>query len=829
MKKLKEILCLLLVGSLLSLTASCGSAGNTPVQAGEARYVESIITPPIDGRFESFLAADGTLVCFDEGLKNRYVSRDGGESWSGTPGPGDNTERFQDLQAAALLPEDRLLAYIQGEGLVLITPEGSAEPWPVNEIDEALANGENVSLSTLQALSGDRILLGYVIGGMMMRSQQNAPGEGGVPRENMHRGEFPGNAPAGPGLQGPGLGANSGADTQAEPPAPSGGTGPGGNRQTDSTQGAAPGLAGPGGGGIAAVPRTAKTLLCDFPSGQVIAEIPLESITAAASDNACLYLMDTGGKIASYNLGNGAPVGGREINFGTGTERGGMGAMISFPGAAGSGTLALGKDGELYAARDGSLLLADTEGNIRTVLDSSSYSIGAPLSNVHAVLALDDGGIVVNMLENDQTNCLYKYVWDETASINPDKMLTVWSLEDNSLLRAALAELRKKNPDACITYEAALGGNNAISAADALKTLNTQLLNGSGPDVILFDGCPAESYAKRGMLLNISDLVDTGDIYNNLLAPYLNGGQLYYLPAQFFVPALMGGPEALAQVQTLDDLVSLVVNGNDLPTGRGDAGAFAFGGLPEEERAALYFGDWKELGDLLWLSSAPAIVTDNRLDTEALHAYLAAVKAISDKYALTETAANNRRNVLRVAPSGGGMFIEPSGSLIRYLSRATNYGAFPAGNLSLLQMMTDRDGSGIKLFPGLAPGTWRPSTVAGVSADTKVPEFAAELLQIMLSPQVQQLNFSSGLPVTQAGMAAQVEAINERLAERDQDPFSFDIGALVEQLKAPSMEDSALTDMMQGSIERCCKGEIDVEETVKEIEKNIKNYLAERS
>ncbi len=196
MKKPKGILWLLLIGALLSLTA-CSSADDTSGQIGEGRYIEIDITPPIDGCFESFLAADGTLVCFDEGLKTRYESRDGGESWSGAAGPGDNTDRFQNLQAAALLPEGRLLAYIQGEGLLLIAPDGSAEPWPVNAIDETLANGENVSLSTLQAPSDNRVLLGYVPGGMMMRTQRDIPGEGWAPQENTPEGGPPGNTAPG--------------------------------------------------------------------------------------------------------------------------------------------------------------------------------------------------------------------------------------------------------------------------------------------------------------------------------------------------------------------------------------------------------------------------------------------------------------------------------------------------------------------------------------------------------------------------------------------------------------------------------------------------------
>ena len=52
-----------------------------------------------------------------------------------------------------------------------------------------------------------------------------------------------------------------------------------------------------------------------------------------------------------------------------------------------------------------------------------------------------------------------------------------------------------------VEYEAAIGEGSAVTAQDAIKNLNTRLLNGDGPDVMLLDGCPAENYAARGMLI----------------------------------------------------------------------------------------------------------------------------------------------------------------------------------------------------------------------------------------------------------------------------------------------------------------------------------------
>ncbi|MCL2153164.1 MAG: extracellular solute-binding protein [Oscillospiraceae bacterium] len=864
MKNLKLVISVLLAGSML-LTAACGGKNNDEVTDFEVgRYVETDITPPINGRFSSYLSAEGSIVCFSEGLTARFESADGGANWTETPGPGGNTERYMSAQDGTMLDDGSLLVFVQGEGLEIVAPDGSARKYPVKELDDAIASGENVSLSMTQAL-GDRLIISYMIGGFVQLARAGDTPGGGA-RQN-------------PGRQGNGLeaepGSGGGYYNQANEPgggqdapgdgsqnSPQGGTprnqpqdgsqdgNPQGSAENDAPAGdssevsgeedATPGMPGrqPGGttsGSASPMQMNSKTLLCDLESGQLIAEMQVENASAAVARNDTFYLMDSNGSVSTYNLIDGASTGKPAIRFGGADIPGGFdgpgGARnmsMRMPGVSG-GVLALGSEGNLYSVLDGALMLADPEGNVSTALESSQASIGAPRSTVSSILALSDGSIVANMLESYQNNRLYKYTWNENAVLDPEKTLTIWSLSDNYFIRAAIAELRKKHADSLINYEIATDGDSGITASDAIKTLNSQLISGEGPDIILLDGCSVDSYADRGMLLDLSGLVDTGDVFDSLLDVYGGGGKTYCLPTQFYMPMLMGSPEALAEVKSLDDLVNLVVSGNDLPAS-GVGGPRMFSSVEESERSALYFNNLSELCDTLWASCAPAIVKDNQLDTDALRRYLEAVKSISDKYALTETSQNQgRRTGMNVAFSDGGVATQLPGSLMWYTMQLTNYAAFSAGNLQLLQMMMDRVGSTLELFPGLTPGAWQPSTVVGISADAKNPQFAAELVQGMLSVDIQGLNYGTGLPVTRDGLQAQVDAINERRAENDEEPFSFDPNVLVDRLSSPSIRDTILTDMMWTSVEKCCNGEIDIEGAVRDIEQNVKNYLAERS
>ena len=774
--------CLALAGSLLLLSACNGNSSNDRLVGQAGRYVEVNITPPIEGRFMSFITEYGAIVCFDEGLRTKFTSVDGGRSWSELPGPGINTDRYMGIQRATLLPDGTLLIYLHDEGLVTVSPDGTEQSFSIAEFDQAAA-GEMVRLSLMQALGNDRLLISYSAGMFMhWGAAVNATYDDDDDDDN---GQYD------PDDDDDEQGGESGQNVRI-------GTSMGDIRNI--------------------------TALYELSNGRLnlIAELSVEHIVSAAAHGDTLYVVDMAGSISRYNLIDGTLLGGPVVNLGSG------GMSLTMPGfMMGSNPLAAASNGDLYALYQGDLLVLDAERNVETMLEGTAFSFGAPNAAVSSMMILEGGEIVVNLLINNTTSYLLKYYWDESAVINPEKTLVVWSLEDNDFVRAAISELRRRHPDSYITYEIALRGGGAVSASDAIRTLNTRLLGGSGPDIIILDGTPLESYANRGMLLDLSDLIDTSDVYPNLLASHILDGSLYYLPMQFRMPALMGSADALSRVQTLDDLVNVIVSGN---APAGDGVAMTFGAVPEAERAEIHFDTLEELNNIMWLSGAPVIIANNRLDTDALRSYLEAIKAISDKYSLGDQDNMGGRIGMVIATTGAGRPTVLPGSLSRYSAQMTNLAAFAIDNLHFLQMMMARSGSELMPFPGLAQGAWQPSTVVSVSVDTNVQDFAVEFINTMLSPGVQRMNHGTGLPITRSAIAKQILDINERIEQMEMDePFDVDIDSLIGALRTPAMDDTTLAEMMWGSIERLGAGRIDVEGAVREIEQSIRNYLAERS
>jgi len=301
-------------------------------------------------------------------------------------------------------------------------------------------------------------------------------------------------------------------------------------------------------------------------------------------------------------------------------------------------------------------------------------------------------------------------------------------------------------------------------------------------------------------------------------------GNVFVLPMQFSVPVLMGTTEALAHAQSLNALVTAVETGN--PAIVEMQGLFA--GVPADLRPAMHFNNLEELYNMLWLANAPALISDNQLNNDALREFLRVTKSISDKYELTAQDQGMHGFTMMVGGRGGRGNIM-TGSVMRFMMGAADYGTFSLDNLTLLQIFMERE-SEIVPFPGLAQGVWIPSAMVGISSDTNVPDFAAALVNAMMSVQVQQINYGNGLPVTRAGMTAQIDETSNRLEEMGISLFEFkyDIDGFVANLQTPSLIEVELREMIWRTVENLCNDRLDLDGAVREIEQNIRNFLAER-
>ena len=86
-------------------------------------------------------------------------------------------------------------------------------------------------------------------------------------------------------------------------------------------------------------------------------------------------------------------------------------------------------------------------------------------------------------------------------------------------------------------------------------------MGGNGPDVIILDGLTAESYISKGLLEDMSDiinpLIENETIFKNIAQAYIKDGRIYQIPTYFKYPILLGNKEDINSVSDLSSLVEL--------------------------------------------------------------------------------------------------------------------------------------------------------------------------------------------------------------------------------------------------------------------------------
>ena len=138
-------------------------------------------------------------------------------------------------------------------------------------------------------------------------------------------------------------------------------------------------------------------------------------------------------------------------------------------------------------------------------------------------------------------------------------MLTVYGLTESSAVRQAIAKFQQDNPDVGIEYKTGSAGEGTGTKADSIRALNTELLGGSGADVIMLDGLPAESYIEKGILADLGGILDAVDkedgISANITDPYEKNGKIYQIPTRYGVPVLMGSSEKARILKSSNTLI----------------------------------------------------------------------------------------------------------------------------------------------------------------------------------------------------------------------------------------------------------------------------------
>ena len=190
------------------------------------------------------------------------------------------------------------------------------------------------------------------------------------------------------------------------------------------------------------------------------------------------------------------------------------------------------------------------------LVSGTGTSLADPVFFPTAMTGGADDSFYVLGRQNGQP-ALYHYVYDPNVPTEPSTHLTVYSLYPQDTLMQLISQYQKAHPEAAVTLEVGLTGEDGVTESDAIRTLNTRILAGDGPDLICLDGFNLNTYEEKGLLADLTQILDQGEkTLEQVTKCYADEGKVYMVPTAFAIPVVYGPGEIVSQVQDLDSLVT---------------------------------------------------------------------------------------------------------------------------------------------------------------------------------------------------------------------------------------------------------------------------------
>ncbi|MEG2672006.1 MAG: extracellular solute-binding protein [Ruthenibacterium sp.] len=497
-------------------------------------------------------------------------------------------------------------------------------------------------------------------------------------------------------------------------------------------------------------------------------------------------------------------------------------------------------DGNYYfASEEGVFRIVSGGTLVENILDGATFAFALPDNYVSRLCRTQSGDFLatfntITQNENgssDGTTKLYRYHFDTTLPAQSTDGIRVWSLRDSATVRSAIVAYSKEHPDVAVNYAPIRTGSaDAMTVEDALRTLNTELLAGTGPDVLLLDDFDYTPYIQKGMLSDLTPALDRAAFVQNVAAPFTKDAATYVMPARFSVPVLFGDAGTVEDLTTLDALQKAVLAAAPRPDINSEDNGY-YDALAEKDRFALSFLRSTDLLTFLMETSAPAILENNAVNEENLRKIFAFFKAVCDHSDLGNYRADQTPNGIGMGSNTRDSVVMEDGGVEFSQTGHAKYGYSLMQTTALTENIARYDEKSkeflpcnLVLRPGLSEGAYLPNTLLAVSAASQKQAEALDFVRTMLSESVQDAYAEDGMPVRQSSL----DKMLVRNAGNEKSAYKGDIAALLKTLKTPVLMDSIVFDKISVHAEKLCKGTETLDEAVKGVQNDLAIYLAER-
>lgn len=468
------------------------------------------------------------------------------------------------------------------------------------------------------------------------------------------------------------------------------------------------------------------------------------------------------------------------------------------------------------------------------LLDANNSYLCDNTISFHGIESVGEAGYLVG-IHMGETSKLLKYTYDENAEAVVKKQLNIYALEDSELLRQVVSKYRIQYPDVLVQVTIGMDGNSGITAEEAIRTLNTEIMAGKGPDVLVLDGMPVESYIQKGMLVDISPVLEKVEkedgLFINIKEVYTKNGKAYSMPSRFLMEVVEGEEKAVTAASTLPELAAyakkLAQGGN--------------GGIFPEIGAKGILMELYQADSVNWLGE------DGTIQEESLKNYLEAARTIYNVERFSAQGAYEEfyESFESVCEIGGT-------AQVYVVDRLTGWNQIAFGTLGSVSgyremLSIEAKIGGInELWNTGEQKSFLPYLMMGIVSTTEKQQEAEDFLKIMFSKECGEIS-GCGFPVNRAAYNSQCDVLLSR-EDTAKETTSYTLGdgteisyetlklskdnikqltSKIESLNEAVITDRVIQDFVLEEGMKYLKQEQSLEETVTEIMQKANLYLAE--
>lgn len=507
----------------------------------------------------------------------------------------------------------------------------------------------------------------------------------------------------------------------------------------------------------------------------------------------------------------------------------------------------MGEQGILYVSKKG-IYVYNLGGSVVEQLLSEGYLTGISSKTELMDVETDaDGNIylaVSDRYSDNPTGMLLKYGYDKEQEAVPGTELDIYMLKRDTHMEQMISLFQKEYPDISVTVQEGMTGEDGVTATDAMKNLNTEIMSGEGPDVLLMDGLDAENYIERGMLEDISGIMEKAGILENIQKAYEEeDGSIYCMPVRFGIPILAGGSEEIDNAVDLEKIADMTEKYEN---------QYSDSFLPAYQTRwpgvmLRFFGE---------ISASEWMKKDRTLDAEKVKDFFQQVNRI---YQAGQKAGNaSLDSTYEYAEKMERIYDKnrrEESSLNSYLVPcADGQALFSYGYLFSLEELfllttIEKQNSDIshRLLNGQAENCFSPEMIMGISVKAREKEAAELFVSFLFSEEQQKNNKEAGFPVRKSvydseeywefGQEGNIEygfstAYNGEIQNmitvvHSADDQIKEIQKLGKTLTMPSGGSRVIMDSVLEAGKRYLYGETDLEQAVEQVVSQVKLYLAE--